>query len=298
MHTFLSQHLELLERQLPTTPTKVDAATSSTDISEEADAADDPELAKLKRELANLNEEHIRLGMIRTDKHPAMLNLARQMAALQAQINSYAASVPLPAIDESNDEATTGDTEGSADAVALASFSQEYGLLNERVLAVQRRLAASMESLAEIRKQQDAAQPFHVTIVKPASSAKRMGGSPPPGRVILGGLVGVVLGGGVAWMVTAPARGNVLATDNDVKQQVSVPVFATISTGESNVSQATDRSLGWNRIANRVATTCEVTLIAILLLIIVVALFDSPLASEFIDDPFGALTESIRRIVP
>jgi hypothetical protein len=104
-------------------------------------------------------------------------------------------------------------------------------------------------------------------------------------------LVSVVFGGVISMLAArAPASANEHAEDTATNQQTPSTGFA-----------ASSKSVKAQRISHaalRLSRICEIALVGLVVLIVVIALSDSPLAAGFLDDPLQTLSEVIQRTAP
>jgi hypothetical protein len=236
-----------------------------------------------------LRAAHARLLEQRTPEHPEVVDLAWQIQQVEADLAKTPRLLETP--NTPAVEATTVATSAAPSAEVLDQLRKLTAVAD----AAERRHGEALTAERRAWQQRWSQPSEQVSIVEPAQIVQRHGGGPSKGSVLLISLVAIVCGGVAAWRSQLVEQPAVLVSAAQL-EAMGLSVVATLSSRDGPAIPQPQLS---NPLWIRYLTLgCELSLAAIVALLVVVVLSDWHIAAQAIWDPLSAFSDAIWRLTP
>ncbi len=265
-----------------------------------------PDWMKLQQQAVALEKQRTKLLADYTSAHPLVRRIDDEIGRISRQIERTPRFVQAPEGPGGSDGAASRENRGDNNAVASQADAQrraaaerhaaevrsEYVALTEAYLAARVERRRLEQTFAE-ENAVDKALVHDAHMAGAAQLVGRVGGTPSRSQLALLGLVAALAAGAAALMVGKPLKAGVFYRVEDVQQRLAVPVVACLPTGDGPPLPVAGPARRW---ASTIITTCELTLAAVVIGFVLVALVQSEVTQQFTADPLGSIGEAVTRV--
>ena len=307
LNTFVAEHFDLIEEN-----TAPPVADNSNEAESTATAGLNPRWAAMQEQLVHLVNQRQQLANVATTAHPQLRYLDLELERVRAALLATPQYEPGSGASRSNYPVTDGTgvvlSEPLADGLAAAapaptptpaveettwvgdetaryeSLQALWRTANDNVTAAE--LTAEEAEASHTTESASGEQVVFLELFEPPAVTFRSGGVPSNQRLLWQTLAAVLAGAVVAWRIRPRTSGQLIESPEQLSHVAGVPVVGLVEPDED----ANHATLPFSqRFALGGVRLSEAALVAVLVAVALVALFDAPLRAQLQADPLTAL---------